>query len=266
MILSNKNILIIGAAGLIGSQVAKAILKEGARVFLIDINLKGLRLLEENLKKKKINKFNIFKLDITNEKNLKSFANTMKKKNLRINGIVNLVAVDPKIKNSNSKSNLEKFTNLNLQKWNIALNVGLTGTVLMFKYFIPLIDFRKQSSIVNVASDLSIISPDHRLYSTKINSFSKPISYSVIKHGIIGLTKYLSTYYANKNLRVNSISPGGIENSQPKKFIKKISRLIPLGRMAKTEEYNDLIIFLLSDKSSYITGTNIVADGGRSII
>ena len=122
----------------------------------------------------------------------------------------------------------------------------------------------KQGIILNISSDLSVIAPDQRLYSHL--GITKPISYSVIKHSLTGLTKYLASYWAKYNVRVNSFSPGGIYNNQEKIFVRKIKKLIPMGRMAKKEEYKETIKFLCSEASSYITGQNIVSDGGRSII
>ena len=122
----------------------------------------------------------------------------------------------------------------------------------------------KKGTIINVSSDLGIIAPDQRIY--KKSSFVKPVTYSVVKHGIIGLTKYTASYWGKKNIRCNAIAPGGIYNKQDSSFVKNINKLIPLGRMAKKNEYNGLILFLCSDLSSYMTGSIIVADGGRTII
>ena len=117
---------------------------------------------------------------------------------------------------------------------------------------------KKSGNIINISSDLGIISPDQRLYS----KFVKPVSYSVVKHGIIGLTKYTATYWAHRNIRCNSFAPGGIFNKQPKSFISKINKLIPMSRMAKKNEYNATILFLASESSSYCTGSIISVDGG----
>ena len=122
----------------------------------------------------------------------------------------------------------------------------------------------KKGNILNISSDLGIIAPDQRIY--KKNDFIKPITYSVVKHGIIGLTKYTASYWAKNKIRCNAIAPGGIYNNQDSSFTKKINQLIPLGRMAKKNEYNALILFLCSDLSSYLTGSIVVADGGRTII
>ena len=123
--------------------------------------------------------------------------------------------------------------------------------------------------IVNISSDLSVIAPDQSLYHVEglpeNEQPVKPISYSVVKTGLIGLTKYLATYWADKNIRVNAISPGGILNNQNDKFLKRIKRKIPLGRMANKDEYKGSLIYLLSDASSYLTGFNLVVDGGRSV-
>ena len=122
--------------------------------------------------------------------------------------------------------------------------------------------------ILNISSDLGIIAPDQRLYKKSglpdDKQPVKPVTYSVIKHGLIGLTKYLATYWVDKGVRVNSISLGGVSNNQNSKFVERLTNLIPLGRMAHENEYKAAIIFLVSDASSYMTGSNLVIDGGRS--
>ena len=124
--------------------------------------------------------------------------------------------------------------------------------------------------ILNISSDLSVISPDQRLYSNhdddEINKPVKPVTYSVIKTGLIGLTRYLATYWASKGVRCNALSPGGIYTSQNEEFVSKLENLIPLGRMAKIDEYNATVQYLCSDASEYLNGQNIIVDGGRSIL
>ena len=127
----------------------------------------------------------------------------------------------------------------------------------------------KGGVILNIASDLSVISPDNRLYKKNDlvdnQQFVKPISYSVIKHGLIGMTKYISTYWASRNIRCNALSPGGIFTDHDDEFVKRISQLIPMGRMAERDEYRAAVQFLCSDASSYMNGQNIIMDGGRSV-
>ena len=128
---------------------------------------------------------------------------------------------------------------------------------------------KKGGVILNIASDLSVIAPDQRLYRRNGLDESaqevKPVTYSVIKAGLIGLTRYLATYWADCGVRANALSPGGVFNDQGEDFVKRITSLIPLGRMANHDEYRSIIQFLCSDASSYLNGQNIVMDGGRSV-
>jgi NAD(P)-dependent dehydrogenase (short-subunit alcohol dehydrogenase family) len=160
---------------------------------------------------------------------------------------------------------LEKF---NIEIWKKDLNVGLLGSLICTKIFGSEMAKRKKGIILNIASDLAFISPDNRIYNKnpKKIRFVKPVSYSVVKHGIIGLTKYTATYWANKNIRCNAIAPGGILNDQSKSFLKKISQLIPLGRLAYKNEYEASILYLISDASSYMNGAVLTIDGGRTAL
>ena len=115
--------------------------------------------------------------------------------------------------------------------------------------------------VINVASDLGVIAPNQTIYEDDV----KPVDYSVTKHGIIGLTKYLSTYFADKGIRVNSISPGGVYTNQSADFVERLSKLIPMGRMANKDEYKGAIVFLCSEASSYMNGHNLILDGGRTV-
>ena len=167
------------------------------------------------------------------------------------------------------RASIAKLEYFSIDQWNLELNVGLTGAMLCSKLFGYEMAKIGKGVIVNISSDLGIISPDQRIY--KIDGVEnnkqevKPITYSVIKHGLIGMTKYLSTYWVNDNVRCNTLSPGGIYAGQSDVFIKKLVDLIPMGRMANSNEYKAAIAFLVSDASSYMTGANLVVDGGRSI-
>jgi NAD(P)-dependent dehydrogenase (short-subunit alcohol dehydrogenase family) len=249
--LKNKNIIITGGNGFLGSQIIDALLNERANVYIIDIKQKN---------KKSSAKY--FKSDITNENELLKILNYFKLKKIKIDVLINNAAIDyPPSKSGDNKLKLEKFSN---ELWDKDISVSLKGSYLCTKVFGTYMSKSKKGSIINVSSDLGIIAPDQRIY--KDVSFTKPITYSVIKHGIIGLTKYTASYWGKKNIRCNAIAPGGIFNKQDSSFIKKINQLIPMGRMAKKNEYNGLILFLCSDLSSYMTGSVVVADGGRTII
>ncbi len=263
MELKDKIVLVVGAGGLIGSEFSKTLLDNGAICFFIDKDASKLKNLKKKLSDKSLNKIYFEQIDILNESQIKRLKNKIKKKFKKIDKIVNLVANDPKV---TSKKKFSSFEKINLKEFQKDLNIGITGMILIVKYFIELLKLSKEASVVNMASDLSIISPDHRIYSKKSKNFnSKPISYSIIKHGVVGMTKYLATYYGLENIRFNSISPGGISHKQSLSFQKKISKLIPMNRMAKIGEINSTLIYLLSNKSSYTTGVNLVVDGGRSL-
>ena len=249
--LEDKNIIITGGNGFLGSQITNALLNEKANVYIIDIK-----------KPKKGISAKYFKSDITNEQDLKKILKFFKLKKIKIDVLINNAAIDyPPLKSKKNNFKLEAFPN---DLWDKDISVSLKGSYLCTKIFGSYMSKFKKGTIINVSSDLGIIAPDQRIY--KDSGFVKPITYSVVKHGIIGLTKYTASYWGEKNIRCNAIAPGGIYNNQDSSFVKKINQLIPLGRMAKKNEYNGLILFLCSDLSSYITGSVIVADGGRTII
>jgi len=256
--------LITGAAGFLGSEHAKAILNIGYNLIITDIDYKKLVRLQKKLillyPKRKIF---FFKMDVSNEDSVIHVKNFIVKKKILLKCLINNAAIDPKVKKNNKISNSGKFENLKISDWDHHLNVGLKGAMICCKILGSLLSKNKNGGIIlNIASDLSVIAPKHSLYEK--NTF-KPAMYSVIKHGIIGLTKYIATYWNKKNVRCNALSPGSVYNFQPKKFVEKIKKEIPLGRMAKKNEYHEVLQFLCTDSSRYMTGQNIVIDGGRSI-
>ena len=183
--------------------------------------------------------------------------------------MLNNAAIDPKVKKDLDVTETSRFENFSLQQWNLELAVGLTGTFLCSQVFGRIMAKDKKGGVIlNIASDLSVFSPDQRLYRKKGLEESmqpvKPVTYSVIKTGLIGLTLYLATYWADKNVRCNALSPGGVFNNQSEEFVQRLSALIPLGRMASKDEYRAAVQFLCSNASSYMNGQNIVLDGGRS--
>ena len=266
--LSNRVAIITGGAGLLGEKHAEAIAEFGGIPILLDIDkINGHKIAKKISKKFKID-CQFILCDITDELQILDAKNSILHDYNGIDILINNAAINPEI-NSIKGKNLSRLENFSINQWNLELNVGLTGSMLCSKIFGHEMANKRKGVILNISSDLGIISPDQRIY--KINGLSendqpvKPITYSVIKHGLIGLTKYLATYWANKNVRCNAICPGGIYNNQPKEFVKNLLKLIPLGRMADPNEYKASILFMLSDASKYMNGVIIPIDGGRSI-
>ena len=264
----NSYALITGGAGLLGVQHAHALLDIGAHVVIADISFKNIENIKEQFHGLNCS-FEI--LDVSCENSVLNLLKVLKNKNIDIDILINNAAIDPKVGNSISTStNQSRLENFPLDEWDNQINVGLKGAFLCSKIFgTNMAHNLKGGVILNVASDLAIISPDQRLYRQEgLDEFEqnvKPITYSVIKNGLIGLTKYLATYWADKNVRCNAISPGGIYNNQDSNFVTRVSELIPLGRMAFPYEYQNAIQFLCSPASSYMNGHNLVIDGGRTI-
>ena len=268
--MSKKTTIITGAAGLLGYQHAIAILESNSRVILTDLNFKKLINIKKLLQNK-YNKNNIFikKMDVTDEKEVKSTCDFYLRKGIKVNVLINNAAINPKMldQKGNYSSRLEFFS---IKDWNREINVGLTGALICSKVFgYNMVKNKIKGVILNIASDLSVIAPDQRIYMKKglLSSEQpvKPVTYSVIKTGLVGLTKYIATYWAQHGIRANSLSPGGVFENQNKEFLEKVKQCIPVNRMANIDEYNAAIQFLCSDASSYMNGQNIVIDGGRSV-
>jgi len=181
--------------------------------------------------------------------------------------LINNAAINPKIKQK-SEGNFTRLENFSIEQWSLELAVGLTGSMLSSKVFGYEMAKKGRGVILNISSDLGIIAPDQRIY--KIEGLPeseqpvKPITYSVIKHGLIGLTKYLATYWADKGVRCNALCPGGIFNNQSEEFVNKISNLIPMKEMGTADGIKGAVIFMVSEASHYMNGSIVSIDGGRS--
>ncbi len=265
--LTDKIAVITGGAGLLGEKYAEAIAELGGVPILLDINNQlGTKKAQRISDEYKINCEYQF-CDITDELQILSVKDNILKKYGKIDILINNAAIDPKIE-VKSKKNLSRLEYFSMDQWNLELSVGLTGAMLCSKVFGYEMSNNGKGVILNISSDLGIIAPNQDLYKIKELSENeqpvKPVTYSVIKHGLIGLTRYIATYWADKGIRCNALCPGGVNNNQPDEFLNKISRLIPMGRMASQDEYKAAIVFLVSEASSYMNGAVISVDGGRS--
>ena len=268
--LTGRTALVTGGAGLLGKHHAHALVEIGAAVVIADIDAERASLVAEALRTE-IDGCDVsaLHLDVTDPASVEAGHEQLRKDGSRIDILINNAAIDSKVDADGlaDASRLEAFT---IDRWDQELNVGLRGAFLCAKAFGVDMAAAGHGVILNIASDLSVIAPDQRLYEKselppKAQPV-KPITYSVIKSALVGLTRYLAAYWAVDGVRVNALSPGGIRADQTDEFVQRLSGLIPMGRMASENEYEAAIQFLCTDASSYMTGQNIVIDGGRTII
>ena len=268
--LSGKVALVTGAAGLLGVEHSIALVQAGADVVMTDINLEELELSVQNVLKITGVSPDSMLLDVSDQDAVSSVRKELVHQGKIVDILINNAAIDPKVRSDATVKESSRLENFDVNKWYIEVSVGLTGAILCASEFGPGMAAQGGGVILNIASDLSVISPDQRLYRKEGLSNAeqpvKPVSYSVIKAGLVGLTRYLSTYWADSNVRCNALSPGGVYTSQDDEFVKRLSNLIPLGRMAKHEEYRGAIQFMCSDAAMYLNGQNIIMDGGRTIL
>ncbi|PDH18199.1 MAG: hypothetical protein CNB62_01710 [Pelagibacterales bacterium MED-G44] len=257
--MNEKYVIITGAGGFVGSYFANQLLEREYGLILIDKNKKSLDFLKKQLNYNLYPKQFYFIEDISKERNVKRIFETLKKKRINIEGLVNLAAIDAKPKKKNSKYLTDKQLAFELES-------GLISTYLMIKYFGEDMFKKGFGRIVNIGSDLSVISPDQTIYSSSYNKYVKPASYSMIKFGLIGLTKYFATLFATGGVTCNTLSPGAIGHKQSKKLIKNLISKTPMRRLAKRDDLITTLLYMLDKNSSFVSGQNIIIDGGRTLI
>jgi NAD(P)-dependent dehydrogenase (short-subunit alcohol dehydrogenase family) len=265
--LTGRVAVITGGAGLLGVKHATAIARAGAIPVLVDVNADAASQRAAEIAAEHGVAASGLATDITDEVAVRAALGSVLAKYGRIDILINNAANNPKQEAQQAVewSRLESFTK---KQWDADLAVGLTGAFLCSQVFGSEMAKRNAGVILNVASDLALIGPDQRIYRkpglSEDSQPVKPVTYPVVKSALIGLTRYLATYWASRNVRVNALSPGGVFQSQPEDFVAKLTHLIPMGRMAHVDEYQGAVLFLCSDASSYMTGTNLVIDGGRT--
>ncbi len=265
--LTGRVTVITGGGGLLGRQHAAAISSAGGIPVLWDCIIDRPGLDQASLESLYGAGASIQKVNITSEASVEAAMEAAVARYGRIDILINNAANNPKVEDS-AGIEFSRLENCPLEQWDTDLNVGLKGAFLCSRTIGPVMARQGGGVIINIASDLAVIAPDQRLYRRQgvpeNQQPVKPITYSVVKSGLIGLTRYLATYWCEQGVRCNALSPGGVENGQPEDFVARLSRLIPLGRMAGHDEYQGAILFLCSNASSYMNGQNLVIDGGRS--
>jgi len=268
--ITGKVVVITGGAGLIGRRHTEAVLEGEGIPVLLDIFPEPL----EKVKNEFLNRYpkaeiETYVADITDRKCLEDIRDRLLAKYGHIDGLINNAANNPKVEGGSKNLGAMRFHNLPLSIWEDDMKVGLTGAFLCCQVFGYEMEKQKQGVIINISSDYGVISPNQNIYKKEgipeEEQTVKPVSYSVVKHGIMGLTKYLATYWAKSGIRVNTLCPASLSNGQDEEFVTKISQLIPMGRMSRPEEYPATVLYMLSEASSYMTGATVILDGGRTI-
>ena len=260
--LKNKVAIITGAAGYLAEQIIIELAKNKVIIFGLDKDIKNLKSKIEKIKSQLFNK-NIFpiKCDVTNEREVATKIKFIVKKYNKIDILINNAAT----KTKNLKNFFKKFEEFKFTDWKEIMSVNLDSAFLISKEVSKVMMKNRQGSIISLASIQGVVGNDKRLYAGskfKGTQMSSPAVYSTSKAALIGFSKYLATYLGEHNIRVNTVSPGGIEGGQNKRFIKNYSKKVPIGRMGTSSEVADVILFLCSKDSNYITGQNIIIDGG----
>ena len=268
--LQSKTVLITGGAGFLGSHFAASLLQNDCTVVISDLCSDSLAFAKDKLKHLfPDGRLHTVVLDVTSQSSIIEASQKLDSLSLNVDTLINNAAINPKVDGDGLLSNPSRLENFELDSWNQEINVGLTGAFLCTKVFGEKMAQNGFGNIINIASDLAVIAPNQSIYATpgisEQDQNKKPVTYSVIKHGLVGLTKYTATYWADKNVRCNSLSPGGVFNSQDPLFVERLTSLIPLQRMCELRDLEGAIQFLCSDASSYMNGHNLVLDGGRSI-
>jgi 2-deoxy-D-gluconate 3-dehydrogenase len=259
--LDGKVALVTGGAGLLGREFCRTLALSGAKVILADID-EGFTL---EVAKDEFEGLSVLPtlVDVTDPATIENCFQSIDRDFGRIDILVNSAALDPKFDSAQAETHSVRFEDYPLDQWKQAIDVNLTGTLLMTQYSGRRMKEQGKGSIINICSTYGLVGPDQRIYPGEGDKKQfKPVYYSVTKAAVLGFTRYLASYYARTEIRVNALTPGGVYNNHEDDFVDAYSARTILGRMARKDEMNGALLFLASDASSYMTGANLVVDGG----
>jgi 2-deoxy-D-gluconate 3-dehydrogenase len=259
--LTDQVAVVTGGAGLLGKKFSEALLESGARVILADIDREKAHQAAGELSSKGpvLGKL----LDVTDPRSVAGLMEEAIREFGRLDILVNSAALDPKFDQSHHSEHVNAFEDFPLQSWNEAVEVNLTGMFLSCQAAARVMKERGKGSLINLCSTYGIAAPDQRIYESLGEPRRyKPVYYTVTKAGVLGLTRYIASYYRNTGIRCNALTPGGVENDHTPAFQEAYASRTILGRMAYPDEMKGAVVFLASDASSYMTGANLIVDGG----
>ena len=262
--LASKTAVVTGAVGLLGKEHCLALASHGAAVVVADVDEgQARRVADEVRAAHEVRTFGIG-FDVTDKSSVTSAAERIEAEVGPVHVLVNNAAINDKFENPDAAAEQSKFENYPIELWKTSLDVNVTGIFLCCQVFGARMAKRGEGSIVNVASTYGMVGPDQSLYRTPDGeqTFYKTPSYPATKGAVINFTRFLAAYWGEAGVRVNTLSPGGVEAGQDAFFIENYSRRTPLGRMADKSDYRGAVVFLASDASRYMTGANLVVDGG----
>ncbi len=254
--------MVTGGAGLLGREFCRTLCEAGAAVAVADLDAKAATNVAEDVARSDGRALGI-QVDVTEPASVRAGVDAVVGAYGSVDILVNSAALDPKFDAEHPSSSAGNFEDFPLQVWNEALAVNLTGMFLCSQAVAKPMLEQGRGVIINLCSTYGLVGPDQRIYQKPGQPVQyKPVYYSVTKAGVLGLTRYLATYFAGRNIRVNSLTPGGVFNQNDEDFVRNYSARTVLGRMAKKDEMNGALLFLASDASSYMTGSNLIVDGG----
>jgi NAD(P)-dependent dehydrogenase (short-subunit alcohol dehydrogenase family) len=261
--LSDQVAIITGGAGLLGTQYSHTLASAGAHVVIADINGQDARRLAKEVTDSSGVEAVDIETDVTRPDDVQAMVATALGRFGRIDILVNNAAIDPKFDPMHAKQHTNRFEDYPFDAWQKSISVNITGMFLCAQAVVPVMLKASRGVIVNISSTYGVVGPDQRLYQREGESPQyKPVTYTVSKAAALGLTRYLATYLAETGIRVNALTPGGVYADHDDEFVRRYSAKTVLGRMANADEIASALLFLVSDASSYMTGANLVVDGG----